>query len=310
MLMLPVGQVALRRIWMIRNVTSFVPAHKPPKADDLSRLRDELAKSKRLVVMTGAGISTESGIPDYRSEKVGRYARSNHKPVEFQEFMNEESVRRKYWARSYVAWPKFSSVLPNVTHKKLAEWEQRSRIHWLITQNIDCLHRKAGSRRLTELHGNAYNVRCMNCNQRWDRHDFQKYIQELNINWNAKGADVAPDGDIDLPSEAEASFTTPSCNKCGGIVKPEIIFFGELLPIQEMNDCYVRVEEADAMLVLGSSLEVLSGFRFVYQMYEAGKPILIVNIGNTRADEMATVKVSSKCTTVMELIDDDMKALH
>uniref|UniRef100_A0A5S6QTP0 Deacetylase sirtuin-type domain-containing protein n=1 Tax=Trichuris muris TaxID=70415 RepID=A0A5S6QTP0_TRIMR len=254
--------------------------------------------------MTGAGISTESGIPDYRSEKVGRYARSNHKPVEFQEFMNVEFVRRKYWARSYVAWPKFSSVLPNLTHKKLAEWEQRFRLHWLITQNIDCLHRKAGSRRLTELHGNAYSVSCVNCNKHWDRHDFQKYVQELNANWDAQGAEVAPDGDIDLPPEAEASFTTPYCSECGGIVKPDIIFFGEMLPIEEMRDAYMRVDEADAMLILGSSLEVLSGYRFAHQMFEQRRPVLIVNIGVTRADEMATVKVSSKCTTVMELIDD------
>uniref|UniRef100_F1L8U6 NAD-dependent protein deacylase n=1 Tax=Ascaris suum TaxID=6253 RepID=F1L8U6_ASCSU len=287
------------------SLLRFVPECSQPSKDVLKKFRDVLASVSRFTVLTGAGISTESGIPDYRSEKVGQYARSKHRPIDYQTFMKSERWRRRYWARNAIAWPRFSRSEPNTTHHAIASWEQSDKFNWLITQNIDGLHTKAGSRMLTELHGCGHRVRCMNCRAVFPRDEVQKWIMDANRSWYvSEVGEMAPDGDIPIPEDAIDSFTLPCCPHCGpgSILKTDVVFFGDCVPREDVDKCYEKLEESDALLVLGSSLMVMSGFRFVQRAHVRRMPILIVNIGPTRADHLATVKVSAKCTDIIKYI--------
>uniref|UniRef100_A0A1I7X488 Deacetylase sirtuin-type domain-containing protein n=1 Tax=Heterorhabditis bacteriophora TaxID=37862 RepID=A0A1I7X488_HETBA len=252
----------------------FVPACKPLNSDALNKLIGILADIDKLLILTGAGLSTESGIPDYRSKKVGLYERSTHKPTTHQEFMNSEKARRRFWARNFLAWPSFSRAKCNPAHFAIASWERSDRFTWLITQNVDGLHQKE---------------------------EYQNRLFDLNPNWMDKNSpgDIAPDGDVNIAEGADESFQLANCNKCGGIVKTDIIFFGDNVPTDVVNSCYAKVEESDGLLVLGSSLTVMSGYRFVYHASLRNKPIIIVNIGPTRADSLATVKISSRVSEVI-----------
>ncbi|KFD54840.1 hypothetical protein M514_04274 [Trichuris suis] len=279
--------------------TSFFPRILPQFGDLIDKLGERLQCIKRLLVITGAGLSTDSGIPDYRSEKTGRLARSSLLPVQYAEFLSNSSVRRLHWARSYVSWPHFSRCQPNQGHKVLSQWEFGNIVHWVVTQNVDNLHGKAGSVRHTELHGTAYRVTCLSCNRQWHREEFQFYMKKLNPSWTAEALDIAPDGDADLYPKVEESFKEPRCDKCNAIVKPDIVFFGECVPPERVEFVDERLEEADGLLVLGTSLQVLSSYRLVHGMYERGKPILIVNVGKTRADPLASLKVEANCGMVL-----------
>jgi NAD-dependent SIR2 family protein deacetylase len=264
-----------------------------------------LAASKRLVVLTGAGCSTESGIPDYRSPG-GAWTR--HKPIYYSAFVRSAEVRRFYWARSYRGWPRFDQARPNAAHRALAELEADGRVHQLITQNVDDLHQEAGSRAVVQLHGRNRAVICLDCGGTFPREEMQERLAELNAAWIAAArwdelrgdeADFAPDGDADVAQEVIGGFRVPECHRCGGVLKPAVVFFGESVPREKVAYAMRRVDEADALLVVGSSLTVWSGFRFAKRAAERGLPLAIVNIGPTRADDLATLKVEARCGDVL-----------
>lgn len=264
-------------------------------------LANFLHDARRLVVLTGAGCSTESGIPDYRSPG-GAWTR--HKPIYYGAFVRSEEVRRFYWARSYRGWPRFDRARPNAAHHALAELESRGRVHQLITQNVDDLHQEAGSRAVVQLHGRNRVVVCLECRGEFPREEMQERLRERNAQWladahwdrlQADEADFAPDGDADVAQSVIGGFAVPECIRCGGVLKPAVVFFGESVPKDKVDYAMSRVDEADALLVVGSSLTVWSGFRFAKRAHERGLPIAIVNIGPTRADELATIKIEEKC---------------
>lgn len=184
----------------------FVPQWSPPQPSDIERLQDFLVNSKQLLVLTGAGISTESGIPDYRSEKVGLYARTNRRPVQHADFIRHASARQRYWARNYIGWPFFASLQSNPSHIILSDWERRNKMLWLVTQNVDGLHMKAGSVKLTELHGCMHSVVCLQCANKMSRHALQKIIEKLNPGFFAESIEVAPDADVLLPDDVMQTF--------------------------------------------------------------------------------------------------------
>lgn len=179
------------------NLT-FVPKHEEACTHKVEQLQELMDSSPHILVLTGAGVSTESGIPDYRSEAVGLYARSNHKPIQHQDFMKYKHIRQRYWARNYFAWPNFSAVQPNISHKILARWEKEKKTSMIVTQNVDRLHHKAGSKSVIELHGCAYEVKCMNCNYTLSRHDFQRVLTSLNPHLKVDRVEVRPDADVEL----------------------------------------------------------------------------------------------------------------
>ncbi|XP_070806760.1 NAD-dependent protein lipoamidase sirtuin-4, mitochondrial [Pituophis catenifer annectens] len=281
---------------------AFVPASPPPDAGAVEKLQMFVLRCQRLFVLTGAGISTESGIPDYRSEGVGLYARSDRRPVQHAEFLRSAAARQKYWARNFVGWPQFSSHQPNVAHRALSSWEQQGKLHWLVTQNVDALHAKAGSRRMTELHGCTHRVVCLSCEAQISREHLQEHFEALNPTWTAESHGVAPDGDVFLPEEQVRHFRVPSCSKCGGVLKPDVIFFGDNVCKEKVDFVYQRLEESDAVLVAGSSLQVFSAYKFALAARDRKLPIAIVNIGPTRADSLASLKLNSRCGALLPSI--------
>ena len=266
-------------------------------------LSEFLDSSQRLVVLTGAGCSTQSGIPDYRSPG-GAWTR--HKPIYYNDFVRSEDVRRFYWARSFRGWPRFLAARPNAAHYALAELEARGILDFLITQNVDDLHQEAGSRKVVQLHGRNRIVVCLDCRSEFARADIQDRIAELNAarlddqRLVAEEADFAPDGDAEIARELVGDFRVPACDRCGGVLKPGVVFFGETVPAAKVALAMERVDDADALLVVGSSLTVWSGFRFVKRASERQIPIAIVNIGPTRADSLASVKIESECGEALQ----------
>jgi NAD-dependent SIR2 family protein deacetylase len=271
-------------------------------------LHELVAGAKRLVVLTGAGCSTESGIPDYRSPG-GAWTR--HKPIYYSSFVRSAEVRRFYWARSYRGWPRFAAARPNDAHRAIAALEERGKVHQLITQNVDDLHQEAGSRAVVQLHGRNRVVVCLDCGAEFPRSEVQERMRVLNGEWleqarwdvlRADEADFAPDGDANVGADVVGGFRVPECDRCGGVLKPAVVFFGESVPPEKVRYAMDRVDEADALLVAGSSLTVWSGFRFVKRAAERRVPIAIVNIGPTRGDELAHVKIEAKCGETLSAV--------
>lgn len=258
----------------------------------LPPLLDLLARSRRLFVLTGAGCSTESGIPDYRDAE-GEW--KHRRPMQYQEFVGSAEARRRYWARSLVGWRRIAAARPNPAHYALARLEEAGKVRCLVTQNVDRLHRKAGSRRLIDLHGRLDRVQCLACRTSLDRDAFQRRLEDLNPGWGRGAAAIAPDGDADLGGVDTAAFRVPDCPRCGGTLKPAVVFFGEQVPRRRVARAFAALDEADAVLVAGSSLMVYSGYRFARAAAERGIPLALVNLGRTRADADATVKVAGRC---------------
>lgn len=281
---------------------AFVPKCNPVSDEEIKKLKDYLNSCGRLCILTGAGISTESGIPDYRSEDVGLFATSDRRPVSYQEFCRSDKVRRRYWSRNYIGWPRFSKFVPNVTHKLLKHLEDIGRVNCVITQNVDNLHKKAGSRNVIELHGTAFRVMCLNCDETISRYSFQESLDELNPNFTSTDTKIRPDGDAELSQEQVDEFNIPSCSNCKGILKPDIVFFGDNVTREVVQQVKNEVEEADSLLVLGTSLTTFSGYRIVLQAMDAKKPIAIINIGETRADNHANIKVQGRCGEILSKI--------
>lgn len=313
----------------------FVPKHEAVSVKDVNKLKEFLHDKPKVLVVTGelklnfhqqnnsyeyligAGISTESGIPDYRSEGVGLYQRSNHKPIQHPDFVKSHETRKRYWARNFLGWGKFSSVQPNATHYKLAEMERENRLSHIITQNVDNLHGKAGSKQVTELHGNGYTVSCIGagekdnpCNYSIPRHDFQQILTSFNQALlekvkNYESSDeksMRPDGDIEISQDDIKNFYLPGCPMCHGQLKPNIVFFGDNIPRTRVDKVVRLVKESDGVLVLGSSLTVFSGYRIVLQAKELGLGVAVVNIGDTRADGIIDIKINAKCSDILKEI--------
>ena len=245
----------------------------------------------RVVALTGAGLSTDSGIPDYRGP--GSTART---PMTYQEFVAHPDHQRRYWARAHVGWSRMGEALPNEGHRALARLEATGRLSFLITQNVDGLHEQAGQRDMVALHGRISEVVCLDCGDRTDRRAMQRRLTRANPGWLEANADVAvrPDGDVEL--DATTAFAVPGCRGCGGRLKPHVVFFGENVPKPRVERCYAAIDGADALLVAGSSLTVMSGLRFVRYAAKAGLPVVIVNRGRTRGDELANARVEAGCS--------------
>jgi len=255
----------------------------------------------RLFVLTGAGCSTDSGIPDYR-DRDGQWKRQP--PVTYAAFMHEPATRQRYWARSMVGWRRFGNALPNATHRALATLERRGQIELLVTQNVDRLHQRAGSERVLDLHGRLDEVRCMNCAWRLGRHAFQHMLVARNPAWAQLDATDAPDGDADLDGYDFSQFHVPPCPHCGGIAKPDVVFFGEAVPRERVEAAAQAWQAADAVLVVGSSLMVYSGYRFVAAAAQAGKPVAAVTLGRTRADALLALKVDAPCHEALAFLHE------
>ncbi|XP_013189621.2 NAD-dependent protein deacylase Sirt4 [Amyelois transitella] len=276
-----------------------VPKHKPPDHKDIQILREFLTKHEKVLILTGAGISTESGIPDYRSEEVGLYARSNHKPIQYQEFVKYPKARQRYWARNFVGWPRFSSIQPNATHFSITKMQKAGKVTAIVTQNVDRLHHKAGSSNVIELHGTGYIVKCLKCPYKVSRDELQEVLLENNLNMKSNFGMIRPDGDVDLTKEQEDNFKSPLCPNCESPLKPDIIFFGDNVPKQRVEQVRKEVSSSDAVFVLGTSLTVYSSYRIILQAKEEKKHIAVLNIGSTRADDIVDIKVSAKCGDIL-----------
>jgi len=262
-------------------------------------LREFIDRHPRLFVLTGAGCSTASGIPDYRDDN-GDWKRA--RPVMLQQFLAHESTRQRYWARSLVGWQRMSTARPNDAHLALATLERRGRIEALVTQNVDGLHQAGGSFNVIDLHGRVDVVRCLSCQQRLPRERVQADLARRNPRFAALDALAAPDGDADLDGVEFAAFDVPPCDACGGVLKPDVVFFGENVPKERAGRAMEALRRSDAMLVVGSSLMVLSGYRFAQAAAEAGKPIAAINLGRTRADDLLELKVTERCTDALSFL--------
>jgi NAD-dependent SIR2 family protein deacetylase len=264
---------------------------------DLEALR-LLLGGRRSVALTGAGCSTESGIPDYRG--AGRAGPRN--PIQHDAFIRRADVRRRYWARATLGWERFKDARPNAAHLALVALEEGGLVTGLITQNVDRLHHRAGSRRVVELHGALADVRCLTCDGHEPRAELQARLLAANPGWLARAAaeleraaqaGLRPDGDAELPAETIATFAVADCLACGGPLKPEVVFFGGTVPEATLAPAWRMLEGAEALLVVGSSLTVYSGFRFVRRAHELGLPIGIVNLGPTRGDHLAQARLAA-----------------
>lgn len=264
-----------------------------PAATSLAAAREILA-GKKVFVLTGAGLSTDSGIPDYRGE--GRVARH---PMTYDVFMGSFEARQRYWARSYVGWSRIANAEPNAGHFALAQAQTLGAIESLVTQNVDGLHTQAGSNAVIDLHGRLDRVICLGCKTVISRTSMDELLEDHNPHiCKDNSVEFTPDGDAEVAGTE--SFQVPSCNRCGGVYKPDVVFFGESVPVARVESAIAALDRADAILVAGSSLTVNSGFRFARMANKSGKPLVIVNLGPTRADSLASVKIEANTSIALE----------
>ena len=261
-----------------------------------SRLHDWLQGYRHVFVLTGAGCSTGSGIPDYRDAQ-GDWKRTP--PVDYRDFIGDPLVNARYWARSFIGWPIVARAVPNAAHHALAQWQARGGMARLVTQNVDGLHERAGTAEVIDLHGRIDQVVCLQCNERYSRARIQQLLAETNPQWAELGAQAAPDGDADLEGRDFSGFSVPACEACGGMLKPDVVFFGENVPRARFEQARAALEASDALLVVGSSLMVYSGFRFARMAHEVRLPIAILNRGQTRADALANLKLEGDCEILL-----------
>jgi NAD-dependent SIR2 family protein deacetylase len=271
----------------------------PPWAAQSGALQDFIARHQRIFVLTGAGCSTPSGIPDYRDAQ-GSWKQKP--PMNYQTFVGGPAARQRYWARSMIGWPRMAKARPNGAHLALARLEGQGKCELLVTQNVDGLHRIAGSTNTIDLHGRLDEVCCIACGNIMPRAALQAELIRLNPHWAEMEAASAPDGDASLECEDFSSLSVQDCADCGGVLKPNVVFFGEAVPRARVETAYRHLERADAMLVVGSSLMVYSGFRFVDAAIRAGKPVAAVNLGLTRADAALTFKVEQECQAALSFL--------
>lgn len=269
----------------------------------IQKLQNFLDANPRIVVLTGAGISLAAGIPTYRDQE-GQWRHSE--PIKYQQFLNEPASRRRYWARSMRGWPAVRDAQPTAAHHSLTAMSQVGKIDTLITQNVDRLHQRAACEQVVDLHGRLDRVRCLQCQQIQSRDELQTHLL-LNNSSAGKAAAPRPDGDSELVRDIEAQFQVPECNRCGGILMPDVVFFGDSVPKVRVQACMDAIERVDALLAIGSSLQVFSGFRFCRRANVLGKPLAIINPGVTRADDIAQLKVEMDCQVLLQAIADNRR---
>ncbi|WP_081764993.1 NAD-dependent protein deacetylase [Robbsia andropogonis] len=271
-----------------------------PSATALETMREQLRvfmrAHRRVFVITGAGCSTESGIADYR-DRHGAWKRPM--PITLQAFTAEPATRRRYWARAMIGWRHLAAAVPNDTHRTLARWEQDDRLSLLVTQNVDGLHQAAGSTHVVDLHGRLDGVRCLKCGQRLPRADVQDELARRNPHFATLDAPGAPDGDADLELATFAQFDVPDHAGCGGLLKPDVVFFGESVPPERVREARTALDASDALLIIGSSLMVYSGYRFAVAAAERRIPLAALNVGHTRADELLSLKIEGQAGAVL-----------
>lgn len=284
--------------------TAWTPAERTRPDPDLPERADVLAdlmRGRRTAVLTGAGISTPSGIPDYRGpDSPGRT------PMTYQQFVGDAAFRRHYWARNHLGWRHMEAARPNAAHLLLARWERRGTVTGVITQNVDLLHLKAGSRRLVDLHGTYAVVTCLDCGLRQSRWALHEQLERLNPGFAERVAtrgaiEVAPDADAVL--EDTADFRMVDCPRCSGVLKPDIVYFGENVPAHRVQEANALVDGSDLVVVVGSSLTVRSGYRFVRRAVTTGTPVAVINRGRTRAHDEATLTIDGDCVEVLTRVD-------
>lgn len=270
-------------------------------SDTLARF---VASNPRMLVLTGAGISLDSGIPTYRDQ---RGCWLHPPPIQEQAFLRDADTRRRYWARSWYGWPVVRDAQPNGAHIALAQLEQQDHIELLITQNVDRLHQRAGSRNVVDLHGRVDRARCMACAAVYCRDAVQRLLQDENA-WPLRTQHATrPDGDMDVPGSLWSGLQLPRCSQCTADLRPDVVFFGGTVPKETVQTCHEALERADALLVVGSSLTVFSGYRFCRWAHQLGKPVAIINPGVTRADAMAQVRLFSPAAPLLQRL---AAALH
>jgi NAD-dependent deacetylase sirtuin 4 len=266
--------------------------------DGVRRLA-ELLQGRRVLLLSGAGISTESGIPDYRGP--GFRARPV-RPIMYREFIASQEARDRYWSGSLLGWPRIVGAMPNPGHRAVARMEAAGALSGVVTQNVDGLHQAAGSRVVVELHGSLATVSCMGCGTVVGRAELQLRMLRQNATWAAAGADMAPDGHASVDPSLLPSFVVPVCAVCGGVLKPDVVFFGENVPADRVREAFRLLDAAEVLLVAGSSLTVYSGFRFVERAARDGKPVAIVNTGCTRGDRLAAVRLDCPLGQALPLL--------
>lgn len=285
----------------MRPTLSWTPPEDlPPATTDPGPVADALGAGG-VLVLTGAGISTESGIPDYRGEGGSL---SRHTPMTYQDFTASAGARRRYWARSHLGWRTFGRARPNTGHRAVAAFERHGLLAGVITQNVDGLHQAAGSEGVVELHGSLARVVCLSCGASGSRRELARRMEEANRGFEPVARGMNPDGDADLTDGQVGDFRVVPCSRCGGVLKPDVVFFGENVPASRVEHCRGLVGRADSLLVLGSSLTVMSGLRFVRQAAEAGKPVLIVNRDATRGDRHAAARVALPLGSTLAAVAD------
>ncbi|MFJ4587171.1 NAD-dependent protein deacetylase [Pseudomonas moraviensis] len=275
-----------------------------PIREHLDTLVQAMAEDK-FVVLTGAGISTPSGIPDYRDSDGVRRGRQ---PMMYQEFLSAPESRRRYWARAMLGWPRVRQARPNAAHEALATLQQRGRISDLITQNVDTLHDQAGSHDVIELHGSLHRVLCLDCGQRSPRDEIQRQMEAENPYLSGVDAVQAPDGDTLLDPAFEARFQVPQCPHCAGErMKPDVVFFGENVAQATAARAMAAAENAAGLLVVGSSLMAYSAFRLCRVIAERGKPLMAINLGRTRADDLLDLKIEGSCEALLPWLAEKLE---
>lgn len=273
----------------------------PAVGDSAGAVLREFVEGRRVAVLTGAGLSTDSGLPDYRGPDS-----PPRTPMTFQQFVGDPEFRRRYWARNHVGWRHMDAARPNPGHRALAALERTGTVSGIITQNVDLLHTKASSRRVIDLHGTYAQILCLSCGQRISRFTLHERLCAANPAFASAqavtGLEVAPDADA-VVHDTEA-FTVVDCDRCGGILKPDIVYFGEIVPRARVEAAYALVDDSDALLVAGSSLTVQSGLRFVRRAVQRSLPVAILNRGATRGDGHATVRVDAGCSETLTALTD------
>ncbi len=265
-------------------------------------LAEFIKSHQRILVLTGAGISTASGIPDYR-DTAGNWKHSQ--PMQLQEFRSDHRARQRYWARSVVGWEKFRRAEPNAAHYALSSLESTGKVSLIITQNVDHLHQRAGSTNVVDLHGSLDRVVCLQCGAVSARDQLQVLMRQANPQLDNLSAEMAPDGDTKLDSLDFTQIKIMHCEHCQGVLKPDVVFYGENVPKSRVMHCFDSLHQSDAILVIGSSLMVYSGFRFVLRAHELGLPIVLINQGVTRADALSDLKIQQDCVRVLtEVVAD------
>ena len=258
----------------------------------------KLIQNKQWLVVTGAGVSADSGVPTYRDDK-GIWQRKP--PVKHQEFVQQHNARQRFWSRNMVGWRFMSQAIPNESHSVLAELEKLGHIRCLVTQNVDGLHQRAGSQHVIDLHGRVDTVSCISCHLKFPRSPLQRWLEQNNPDFASLAGTIAPDGDADIDELDYSLMKVPDCEYCGGILKPDAVFFGDSIPKQRVADAEAEMLGASGLLVVGSSLSTYSGYRFCLWAKQQNKPIVIINQGETRGDEIACERTNQNCSSVLQV---------